>query len=172
MWPDNAEDGGREGDKQGGHRGCYRHQANCIRAEDHQQPASPDRRDEITRKMGNGGLDAVHLYARSMHRCYPAHAHAHTPSTGYKQIGETTTGEDKCTKHIPHVNKPHDAQQCVPRSCHQLSPLPRLVPGASGSRRQRKEEDEEEQLGYAASDLLPCAVICCFNPSLVPRSVF
>lgn len=33
--------GWRDGDKQGGHRGCYGHQANCIQVEDHQEPASP-----------------------------------------------------------------------------------------------------------------------------------
>lgn len=71
----------REGEEQGGHRGGYGHQANCIQVENHQKLASPDGQDETTRKIGNGGLDAVHLYARSMHRCYPAHAHTHTTST-------------------------------------------------------------------------------------------
>lgn len=51
-------DGWREGDK-GGHRGFYGHQANCIQVEDYQEPASPDGQDEITQKIGNGGLDAV-----------------------------------------------------------------------------------------------------------------
>lgn len=87
--------GWREGEKQGGHRGFCGHQANCIQVEDRQKPASPDGRDETTRKIENGGLDVVHLYARSMHRCYPANAHTHTTSTRHKQIRETTTGEDK-----------------------------------------------------------------------------
>lgn len=70
MWPDSAEDGGREINKEV--TGVpNRQQANCIQAEDHQEPASPDGQDEITWKMGDGGLDAVHLCGRSMHRCYP-----------------------------------------------------------------------------------------------------
>lgn len=84
-----------EGEEQGGHGGCYGHQANCIQVEDHQEPACPDGQDETTRKIGNAGLDAVHSYASSMSRCYPARAHTHTTSTRRKQIRETTTGEDK-----------------------------------------------------------------------------
>lgn len=58
-------------------------------------PRSPDGPDEITRKTGNGGLDAVHSSTRSMNRCCPAHAHTHTTATRYKQIREGTAGEDE-----------------------------------------------------------------------------
>lgn len=64
----------------------------------------------------------------------------------------------------------------VPRSCHQLLSVAVASAWSLGSRRKRREEEEEEQLGYAAShrqsDLLPSAVICCLNPSLIPRSAF
>lgn len=65
---------------------------------------SPDGQDETTWKIGNGGLDAIHLCLSSMHRCYPAHSDIHT-STRHKQIRETTTGEDERAKCNPHVDK-------------------------------------------------------------------
>lgn len=73
-----------EAEKQGGHRGCYRHRANSIQVEDHQKSKSPNGPDEITRKTGNGTLDSVHLCARSKHRCYPAHAQPHQIETNYR----------------------------------------------------------------------------------------
>lgn len=87
-----------------------------------------------------------HRHARSMHRCYPAHAHTQTTSTRYKQAGETTTGEDKCAKCNPHVNKRHNAPQCA----LQLPPAPSTALACAwglGSIRQRNVEEEEEQPG-------------------------
>lgn len=106
--------GWRKGEKQGGRWGCRGHQANCIQVEDHQEPASLGGQDETAWKIGSGGLDDVHLWARSVHRCYPAHAHSLTTSTRYKQMRATTTGEDKWAKCIPHVNKHRNARRCTP----------------------------------------------------------
>lgn len=132
-------------------------------------------RDETTWKIGNGSLDAVHLCSLSMHRCYPAHAQT---STRYKQITESTTGKDKRAKCIPHVNKHLNALPCASHCSHQLL----LVRCGSclGSlavvNREEEEGDEEEQLGLCSlthrSTLLPSPVVCRFNPSLIPHSVF
>lgn len=94
------------------------------------------------------------------------------------------------THHPPHVNKLERLPQAktseqnashmltsiimlysVAHSCHQLLSIVLSRAWGLGSRQQRKEE--EEQLGYARrSDRLPSPLICCFNPSLIPRSEF
>lgn len=68
----------------------------------------------------------------------PLHTHTHTQNIHQIQkIGETTTGEDKCAKCIPHVNKHHNAQQCTPQLPPTLSTALASAWGL-GSIRQRK----------------------------------
>lgn len=82
-------------EKQEGHEGRPGHQANCIRVEglEEARVQSPDGRGEATRKTRSSGLDATCKQHEQMLPC--AHTQIHTTSTRYKQIRETTTGEDK-----------------------------------------------------------------------------
>lgn len=138
VWRHNAVNGRMEGGRETRRwQGLLRAPGQLYSSGRPSETRIPDGQGETTRKIGNGGLDAVHLHARSMHRCYPAHAHTHTPSATYKQITQITTGEDKWAKCIPCVNKHHHSLQCTSR----LPPTPlRCCVSCLGSWQQTAEE--------------------------------
>ena len=98
---------------------------------------SLDVQDETTWGKNNG-VDAVHLYASSMHRCCPALADIHTASTRYKQIRpQAETSEQNASHMLTRILMLYS----VPPSCHQL-----LLGNAwgPGNRRKRRREETKQ----------------------------
>lgn len=104
----------RDENKQGGHRECCRHLANCIQVEGRQRRAlpppppppqtAPDGRDEITRKIK--GTAALTLYNHTHAGCTDAPLHLHTLTVTQQppdpnKLEKSTTGRRQVCKMHP-----------------------------------------------------------------------
>lgn len=111
------------------------------------------------------------MHARSMHRCYPAHAHILTHHPPHINKLERQPQAKTTEQNASHMLTSIISLCSVPRSCHQLLSTALVCARGLGSRQQSREVDE--QLGFARwSNLLSFPLICCFNPSLIPQCAF
>ena len=170
VWRDDAEDGGRERNKEVT-RVATGHQANCIQVEDHQKPRPPDAQDEVTRKTGGALMPSTCMYAA----CTDATLHTltqHPPDTNkLEKPPQAKTSKQNASHMLTSIIM----LDSVPRSYHQLL----SVASASAWSLGKQTAEERGRRGAVGlsnftcrSDVLLSPVICCFNPSLIPHSAF
>lgn len=106
----------------------------------------------------------------------PLHTLTHHP-TDINKLEKTTTGEDKCAKHIPHVNKHRALNSACPpppavatNSLHCLGLRPLAADGRESRRRTRRSSWVTQPQTFcpalsSAALTLHHSHAACFNPS-------